>query len=607
MKIFALTSTLIFFYIFLFAQKQDFVWLYGRETYDIILPERAADTTKGASNLDFNYEPPKLYYDPHRLLDFSGVNSSVCDVNGAILAYTNGQVIYNQFDMPIADTINYSADWEYSNAGDKNLAIPEGILGIQMALIVPVPDDSSMYYTFYTTRDRENPPFITYKISYALFEVGNQNKNGSLIDKDKMLLKDSLSGSITAVRHGNGRDWWLIAPRRIGHTLNIWLIDPYGIHFRGRLETGLPSTKGIGQIYGSPDGKWLSWFVGNTFTETGGRLFLARFDRCAGQIYDPDFIFVDLSHYRLGNGVSFSHDSRYLYMCNEDFIYQYRLNEENILNSGKKVATYDGYEYFFSWDTAHSSGSHINFCLMGLAPDGRIYISPSSGYTRMMSVIQFPEKSGEECDVRQHSLLMPTSFFRGIPNFPTYRLGPLDGSECDTLGLDNHPVAKYRYEVDSTDHLSFYFTDLSYFRPEAWSWDFGDGSQKVYDRYPVHRFPAKGIYEVCLTVSNENSSDIVCDTINIGTLSSDHEEEYNFVEASLYPNPVVDFFQLTFGGYVPVNGSLEIINLSAKTIRKQRLYYGQNIVNMTSVPPGNYFCILRDGMTVIKSMKVVKL
>lgn len=83
--------------------------------------------------------PPRIYYDPNRFLDFIDVNSSVCDFDGNLLAYTNGMVIYNQFDQPIADTINYGADWEYSNAGDKNRAIPFGLLGMQGVMILQDP------------------------------------------------------------------------------------------------------------------------------------------------------------------------------------------------------------------------------------------------------------------------------------------------------------------------------------------------------------------------------------------------------------------------------------------------------------------------------------
>jgi hypothetical protein len=58
------------------AQKQDYIWLYGGDYYDVVLPDRAADTTCGSSNIDFNYDPPKIYYDPNRFLDFNDCNSS---------------------------------------------------------------------------------------------------------------------------------------------------------------------------------------------------------------------------------------------------------------------------------------------------------------------------------------------------------------------------------------------------------------------------------------------------------------------------------------------------------------------------------------------------
>ena len=251
------------------AQKQDYIWLYGSEIYDIILPDRAADTTKGASDIDFNFEPPKIYYNPERFLDFTFVNSSICNSNGKILAYTNGQVIYNQFDQPIADTINYGSDWEYNNYGDDEMAIPGGLVTIQGAIVLPVPGHFDQYYTFYTTQQWETTPYSINKISFALFDVSDENMAGHLLIKDIMMLEDTLSGSITAIRHGNGRDWWLIAPRMRGHKLNIWLIDPSGVHYHGVLDTGLPGNKGIGQISGSPDGKWLAWFIGDKFIQIG--------------------------------------------------------------------------------------------------------------------------------------------------------------------------------------------------------------------------------------------------------------------------------------------------------------------------------------------------
>ncbi|MCZ2100003.1 MAG: T9SS type A sorting domain-containing protein [Chitinophagales bacterium] len=603
----------IIFYIILFnitvlSQKEDYIWLYGDEPYDTVLPDRAADTTRGACNIDFNYDPPKLYYDPKRFLDFVSCNSSVCDNNGKILAYTNGMVIYNQYDRAIADTINYSEDWEYDNLEYNGVSIPRGILGIQYALMLPEPGKSGRYYAFYTTRDRSDIFYNNYMIRYALIEVDENDKEGKLISKDTKIIQDSLSGSITAIRHGNGRDWWLIAPRRNGVEAFVFLIDKAGVHYHTKYDTGfdpLLPAGGIGQVYGSPDGNWVSWFVGGELTAVGSRLVLTKFDRCSGQLFDPDMITVD-SYYRFGIGTSFSHNSRFLYMCNMDYIYQYDLLDALPLKTEKRVATFDGFLYFFPYDTLRTFGRDVNFCYMGLAPDGRIYVSPSSASTRMMSKIEYPDEAGEACEVLQHSVFMPTTISRGIPNFPHYRLGPLDGSPCDTLGLDNHPVAKYRYEADMYNHLRLRFTDLSYFRPETWSWDFGDGSPHVSTQSPYHAFPKNGTYQVCLTVSNENSSNTVCRTITIGTSSSD-DEPISSADVAIFPNPVQDHLVLTLSEYIPAHGLLYIYDITGRPVITQRIYYGQNNVDMSGLQAGMYVWQVMDGSHKVREGKVVKM
>lgn len=599
----------LFYCIFLsnpiLSQKEDHNWLYGDEPYDIVLPERAADTTRGACNIDFNFDPPKFYYDPKRFLDFSDCNSSISDKSGKVLAYTNGMVIHNQFDRAIEDTINYSDDWEYNNIEYNGIFIPGGILGIQYALMLPEPSKSDTYYTFYSTRDRSNIFYNNYMIRFALFDVSHENKEGKLINKDTKIIQDSLSGSMTAIKHGNGRDWWLIAPRRSGMEVFVFLVNQTGVRFHKIFKTGYQDKLpygGIGQVYGSPDGKWISWFAGGELTSNGGRLMLSKFDRCSGEIYESRMKVVDSS---FGPGVGVSFSNNYLYMCNRQYIYQYNLGVPTPLESEKRVANYDGFEYFFPFDTIQPLGYDVNFCYLGLAPDGRIYVSPSSASTRMMSTIEYPDEEGENCAVRQHSIFMPTGISRGIPNFPHYRLGPLDGSPCDTLGLDNHPVAKYRYEADSIDYLRLRFTDLSYFRPETWSWDFGDSSPKSNTQSPYHTFPQSGTYLVCLTVSNENSSNTLCRTITLGTSSSD-EEAVSWADISLFPNPVQDYLLVTLGEYVPAYGQILIYDITGRPVITQRIYYGQNSVDMSALQAGMYIWKMMDGMVEIKEGKVVK-
>jgi hypothetical protein len=133
--------------IFLFSltqlngQNEDNIWLFGNSIKDAIDPIIKADTTLGASQLDFNYDPVKIYYVPERVIDFSGANASICNESGKLLAYSNGQVLYAGNEDPIADTINYHiysspldqkncSSWEFNNWGNDTLAIPNGMLGM---------------------------------------------------------------------------------------------------------------------------------------------------------------------------------------------------------------------------------------------------------------------------------------------------------------------------------------------------------------------------------------------------------------------------------------------------------------------------------------------
>ncbi|MFN8319206.1 MAG: PKD domain-containing protein [Saprospiraceae bacterium] len=118
----------------------------------------------------------------------------------------------------------------------------------------------------------------------------------------------------------------------------------------------------------------------------------------------------------------------------------------------------------------------------------------------------------------------------------SYRFSPLDGSPADTLGLDNHPVAKFRFEADTINHLRVRFSYLSYFRPESWRWKFGDGKSWNGKRPLWHTFPQNGSYKVCLTVCNENSCDTICRWLTLGP-NAIPEAEVVLSKTTLHQNP----------------------------------------------------------------------
>ena len=596
-----------------FTQKEDHIWLLGDEEFDIILPDRAADTTRGATNFDFSYDPVRIYYDPNRLWDLAGGNCSISDKDGKLQAYSNGQVIINADNEPIADTINYGNqpswfcnEWEINNYGNANMAIPVGLLGWQRAIILPVGDQ---YYAIYNSWDYCTNSY--FRLAYSSFIISNEYPDGKLLQRDVEvnigLVNDTLGTTIYSVKHGNGRDWWLITFNRAQTILLTYLVDISGIHLVSQQPTFTErkSRAGIGQITISPNGKMLSWYFAYLLGQDASGFCVADFDRCDGTIRNIRSKILTTPD--LAGGVSFSSDSRYLYVCNAISILQYDMSATDIIGSQTEVAQYDGYKYYFPYDTIDPIGFRVNFFLMKLGPDGKIYVFPNSANNRMISVINNPIEKGISCDVRQHSVLLNTGFTRTVPNMPEYRTGPLDGSACDTLGIDNHPVAKYRYDPDTLDYRRIWFTDLSYFRPETWSWDFGDASPRSSERHPRHTYAHNGTYTVCLTVSNENSSNTTCRTLTIGPSGTGDTGPAVTAVISLLPNPVEDYLLVTLGEYIPEHGQMVLYDISGRPVHTQRIYYGQNNVDMTQLASGIYVWKVMDGQVEIQSGKVVKM
>jgi Secretion system C-terminal sorting domain len=52
----------------------------------------------------------------------------------------------------------------------------------------------------------------------------------------------------------------------------------------------------------------------------------------------------------------------------------------------------------------------------------------------------------------QHGVQLPTIINFGLPNYPNFRLGPIDGSSCDTLGINavSSPVVQHSEPYESS-------------------------------------------------------------------------------------------------------------------------------------------------------------
>ncbi|MBK6997458.1 MAG: PKD domain-containing protein [Lewinellaceae bacterium] len=293
------------------------------------------------------------------------------------------------------------------------------------------------------------------------------------------------------------------------------------------------------------------------------------FDRCNGVLSNPLFISVqDDADNNLYAGLAWSADGHYLYAAEIKRILQFDMWASDIAASKSIVA---------ERDTEYSCPFEVNLAYLELGPDGYIY-GRSLGGQNCMHRIKYPERSGVACEVQQHYYSFDYPYVN-LPHFPNFRLGPVDGSPCDTLGLDNHPLAGWRY--DRTGGTSVDFTSVSWYEPDAWLWDFGDGTQST-ERNPAHVFPGPGAYVVCLQVSNQYGSDTKCKTVWVTTVGTDSPEEENAI--TLFPNPATNTV------YWRGTGS-ELINFKLFNQLGQLKFFketDEGFAQLSSIIPGFY-------------------
>lgn len=399
-----LLSLLLLFCNSLYAQKHDNIWIIGYPSGDSL---STYNSPFGITYFDFNYQPVKIY---KKWLDLSynETNTTISDKNGNMLFTTNMCKIKGKDGKSVknGDTLLFNKTW-----------YKYGIRAEQGVLALPMPANENQYFLIYGNK------LIEYfsPIFSSIFDktIGT---NGGIIEKNKLILKDSFAtGKITAVKHANGRDWWINLIKS-SSTHYLFLLDPNGLKLHNIKKMGEPIREGVGQAVFSPDGT--KYVFNNSVNKSIGQdVFIFDFDRCEGVLSNPYQMHFDSAAF---SGIAISPNSRFLYFSDGWHVIQYDLQATDIKASETILAT---------WDGLIDLGP-TGFSNMQLGPDNRIYIS-TPGATSYMSYIEKPDLLGKACNVKQNSIKLPTYNSRSIPNHPNYRLGALKKSHCDTLKTIN--------------------------------------------------------------------------------------------------------------------------------------------------------------------------
>jgi gliding motility-associated-like protein len=444
------------FFLYSTAQKQSYNWYFGNK-----------------AGISFANGVPTALTDG-AIITPEGV-ATISDKQGNLLFYTDGRYIWNRqhTSMPSASML---------------LGHPSST---QSAIIIPQPGNDSIYYVF--TVDA----FGGFNgLSYVTVNMKRDNGLGDVIHLPIQLLTPTCE-KITAVKHCNNKDIWLITRDRMQMSYYAWLITTSGISAIPviSLTNNLVSSE-IGYLKGSPDGKKLAAVHFNNYTE------LSDFNNTTGSVSNTIKIAkpqpVPGTNYSNCYGIEFSPNNHLVYIST---FYSF--------GSTTKFASIDQYN-ITNHDSVSIAQSHFTVTTdadihsaMQLAYDNKIYIVDNG--KRKLNTIYDPNKEGVACNYQAYTVDLGTGLgYSGLPTFIQSLFNPAYDGYQFSVNNDCNALQK-----------KFTINDLSYI--DSVKWNFGDPLSGANDSSvnftPTHVFSGNGPFLVKLRIFKSSPCFTGIDTI----------------------------------------------------------------------------------------------
>jgi hypothetical protein len=408
------------FPIFLNAQYKNNKWLLGYAN-DFPAPWNG-------TKIEFNNNQRTITYDP-RSIWFSGCFSGLSDIDDNWFVYTNGSAVGNKNNDTLVNGFGLSP-------GGVDSWRTSGYPVPGMSLFLPKIMFQDLVNLFHQNSLGNAPGFPfsnqprSLQLYYSVINPIANNGNGEVISKNNLILNDTLEyGDILSTRHANGRDWWVVVKHFAKDIFFSILTTPDSIYSPVVSLINSPNLPQGGQACFSNDGKYYASFSASS------KLRIYDFDRCTGLLNN---FRIKTSLHIIAGSLSFSPNSRYLYISTPDSLWQYDMQSTDVFASETFIAKYDGFQ--------DSLGQSTVFWWHWLAPDGKIYIT-SNAISRKLHVINNPDMPGLACEFQQHSVSIPTYNDGTCPTSINLALYQEPGSPCDTLGVGLNELRVNNFEL----------------------------------------------------------------------------------------------------------------------------------------------------------------
>ncbi len=412
--------------------KHDYVWVMG--TNGLPSDTTASSATRfGVNILNFNngeLNIKRVFQDT----DFDFANASMSNAGGKMLFTSNGCSVFQADGEVMENGTGINPGVAYSTG----FCPQQGYPMVKGMLVLPFPGSDSLYCLFHKAVVLgDASPFSVYNgIVYStVVDMSANNGLGAVVEKNNIVLEDTLLNDMHAVRHANGIDWWVISSSSNKNTYFTMLFTADGVSGVFEQEIGPSSVHGInGMSVFSPDGNRFARY------DRGLQVMVFDFDRETGQLSNLTNMIADTVSNASGGTIAFSPSSRFLYVASNNELYQFDLEAAEIQSSRVLLDVYDGYKYLDIFPAS--------FGFMQLAPNCRIYMSTRSA-TPFYHVINYPDRKGHECGFVQRGQPLIATNIGSIPNNPNYNLGT-GFPVCDStiqLVVSSVPVLPPRQEV----------------------------------------------------------------------------------------------------------------------------------------------------------------
>ena len=424
---------LIFFPELSNCQKQNNIWCFG-----------------DSSGIDFNDSLNPIPISTS--VRTRGSCVSYADSSGQLLFYANTRA-----GMPGNSTRIWNSLNQLMENGDSIV----GRGWYNDLIIIPNPASATQFYLFVID------PTSFYGLYYSLIDMQENSGLGKVVLKNIQIHPYQGWDGIAAVKHANGRDWWLITKDdRNGDPLGdniftIYFISPSGI---------AESRQGIGnRVWGNA--------CHMQFSKSGSRLLFSTnaglieffdFDRCTGIFSNA----IVISGIRGGGSAitlssTFSANENVIYVSQNDttsYLFQYDLTASNIAASKDTLQVINSPVYYAG--------------LLRLAPDDKIYWSGlwNNGvnytypyadtmynqFNMNLSVINDPNVLGSGCNLTMNSFyLNGKRTYWGLPNNPDYSMGSVAGSICASLTNSVLENLDFNFEIYPNPTTDKFYIKLS--------------------------------------------------------------------------------------------------------------------------------------------------